>query len=168
MTVLRKLALATAIMAGSGLLSSQEVNARDIRLAAIALLAVVLSTAETLAQVPGYVRVKFVKAGVMVGAGAGSGVLTYRGRQYPFRVSGLSLGVTAGASANRLQGWASGIKNRPATSPVPTMPSVPAAPLSAAPEGFTWGNENGVKMGAARTQGGNGNLPQISAASEFP
>jgi len=47
-----------------------------IRLAAIALLAVILSAAESLAQAPGYVRVKFVKAGVMVGAGAGSGVLT--------------------------------------------------------------------------------------------
>jgi hypothetical protein len=81
-----------------------------IRLAAIALFAVVLSTAEALAQAPGYVRVKFVKAGVMVGAGAGSGVLTYRGRDYPFKVSGLSLGVTAGASVSRLKGWASGIR----------------------------------------------------------
>ena len=43
-------------------------------------------------------------------AGGGSGVLTYRGRDYPFRVSGLSLGVTAGASVSRLKGWASGIR----------------------------------------------------------
>ena len=47
---------------------------------------------------------------LMVGAGGGSGVLTYRGRDYPFRVSGLSLGVTAGASVSRLEGWASGIR----------------------------------------------------------
>ena len=46
----------------------------------------------------------------MVGAGTGSGVLTYRGRNYPFKVSGLSLGVTAGASVSRLEGWASGIR----------------------------------------------------------
>ncbi len=46
----------------------------------------------------------------MVGAGGGNGVLTYRGRDYPFRVSGLSLGVTAGASVSRLEGWASGIR----------------------------------------------------------
>lgn len=46
----------------------------------------------------------------MLGAGGGSGVLSYRGRDYPFRVSGLSLGVTAGGSVNRLEGWASGIK----------------------------------------------------------
>jgi hypothetical protein len=46
----------------------------------------------------------------MVGAGGGSGILTYRGRDYPFRVSGLSVGVTAGASVSRLEGWASGIR----------------------------------------------------------
>jgi hypothetical protein len=81
-----------------------------IRLAAIALFAMVVSAAESFAQAPGHVRVKFVKAGVVMGFGAGSGVLTYRGRNYPFRVSGVSLGVTAGASVSRLQGWASGIR----------------------------------------------------------
>jgi hypothetical protein len=81
-----------------------------IRFAAITLFAAVLPATSALAQAPGYVRVKLVKAGLMVGAGGGSGVLTYRGRNYPFRVSGLSLGVTAGASVSRLEGWASGIK----------------------------------------------------------
>jgi hypothetical protein len=80
-----------------------------IRVAAIALFALALPVTPSLAQAPGYVRVKFVKAGVMVGAGGGSGILTYRGRDYPFRVSGLSLGVTAGASVSRLEGWASDI-----------------------------------------------------------
>ena len=80
-----------------------------IRLAVIALFAVVLPVTPSSAQTPGYVLVKFAKAGLMVGAGGGSGVLTYRGRDYPFRVSGLSLGVTAGASVSRLEGWASGI-----------------------------------------------------------
>jgi hypothetical protein len=79
------------------------------RLAVLALFVVVLPATPSLAQAPGYVRVKLVKAGLMVGAGGGSGVLTYRGRDYPFRVSGLSLGVTAGASVSRLKGWASGI-----------------------------------------------------------
>jgi hypothetical protein len=46
----------------------------------------------------------------MVGAGGGSGVLMYRGRDYRFSVSGLSLGVTAGASVTRLEGRASGIR----------------------------------------------------------
>jgi hypothetical protein len=81
-----------------------------IRLAVIALFALVLPATSSLAQASGHVRLKFVKAGVMVGAGGGSGVLTYRGRDYPFRVSGLSLGVTAGVSVSRLEGWASGIR----------------------------------------------------------
>jgi hypothetical protein len=80
------------------------------RLAVVALFAVALPATSSSAQAPGYVRVKLVKAGLMVGAGGGSGVLTYRGRDYPFKVSGLSLGVTAGASINRLEGWASGIR----------------------------------------------------------
>ena len=77
--------------------------------ALVALLGILPATPSH-AQVSGYVRVKMLKAGLMVGAGTGSGVLTYRGRNYPFRVSGLSLGVTAGASVSRLEGWASGIR----------------------------------------------------------
>src|SRR5437879_4361208 len=81
-----------------------------VRIAVVAFLAAVLPATSSLAQAPGYVRVKLLKAGLMVGAGGGSGVLTYRGRDYPFRISGLSLGVTAGASVSRLEGWASGIR----------------------------------------------------------
>jgi hypothetical protein len=60
------------------------------------------------AQPPGYVRVAFAKAGLIAGAGAGRGVLTYRGRDYPFRVSGSSLGVTVGASILRFTGRVTG------------------------------------------------------------
>lgn len=62
------------------------------------------------AQAPGYVSITFAKAGLIVGAGAGRGVLTYRGRDYPFRVSGLSVGLSAGASAMRLTGRVSGLR----------------------------------------------------------
>ena len=62
------------------------------------------------AQAPGYVSVVFAKAGLIVGAGGGRGVLTYRGRDYPFRVSGLSLGIAIGASAMRLTGRVSGLR----------------------------------------------------------
>ncbi|WFU18530.1 hypothetical protein [Bradyrhizobium sp. CB3481] len=82
---------------------------RMVRRAVMALF-IVLPATPSLAQAPGYVRVKLVKAGLMLGTGGGNGVLTYRGRDYPFRVSGLSFGVTAGASVNRLEGWASGIR----------------------------------------------------------
>jgi hypothetical protein len=63
------------------------------------------------AQAAGDVRVVFAKAGLIAGAGGGRGVLTYRGRDYPFRASGLSLGVTAGASAMRLTGRVTGLRD---------------------------------------------------------
>jgi len=54
----------------------------------------------------GSIRVEFTKAGFIVGVGGGQGILTFRGRNYPFRVSGMSLGATIGASTNRLVGRA--------------------------------------------------------------
>ena len=76
----------------------------------IALLAASLPVTPAMAQASGTVRIKIVKAGLVIGAGSGSGVLTFRGRNYPFRVTGLSLGITAGATIGRLDGWASGIR----------------------------------------------------------
>ena len=80
------------------------------RLAMLVLLALLVPATPSFAQASGHVRLKIIKGGLLVGGGAGNGVLTYRGRDYPFRVSGLSLGVTAGATFSRLQGWASGIR----------------------------------------------------------
>jgi hypothetical protein len=57
--------------------------------------------------ITGTVRVTVAKAGFVVGAGGGRGTLSYRHRLYPFTVQGLSLGLTAGASINRLVGRAS-------------------------------------------------------------
>jgi hypothetical protein len=54
----------------------------------------------------GTVRVTVAKAGFIVGAGGGKGVLTFRHRNYPFTVQGLSIGITAGASINKLVGRA--------------------------------------------------------------
>ena len=59
------------------------------------------SQAETCA-----VRVVFTKGGFIVGVGGGSGVLTCKGRHYPFTVSGMSVGFTIGASTTQLQGHA--------------------------------------------------------------
>ena len=80
------------------------------RLAMLVLLICASLGTPSYAQAPGYVRVVFAKAGLIAGAGGGRGVLTYRGRDYPFRVSGLSLGVTIGASAMRLTGRVSGLR----------------------------------------------------------
>ncbi|WP_426418720.1 hypothetical protein [Bradyrhizobium genosp. A] len=80
------------------------------RLAAMVLITLLAPVTPSLAQAAGHVRVKIVKAGLLVGGGAGSGVLTWRGHKYPFSVSGVSLGITAGATLGRLDGWASGIR----------------------------------------------------------
>ncbi len=56
--------------------------------------------------ITGTVRVTVAKAGLIVGAGGGRGTLSFRHRLYPFTVQGLSVGLTAGASINRLVGRA--------------------------------------------------------------
>ncbi|QIO34866.1 hypothetical protein [Bradyrhizobium sp. 1(2017)] len=73
-------------------------------------LGLTLPTPPSFAQATGHVRAKIVKAGLVVGGGAGNGVLTYRGKAYPFRISGVSFGITVGATIGRLDGWASGIR----------------------------------------------------------
>jgi hypothetical protein len=54
----------------------------------------------------GSVAVLFTKGGFILGAGAGEGVLTLRGKHYPFTVSGMSVGFTIGASTSKLVGRA--------------------------------------------------------------
>src|ERR1700760_2664430 len=74
----------------------------------IALTVLVASTgaATPSLAITGAVRVTVAKAGFIVGGGGGRGVLTFRHRNYPFKVQGLSLGFTAGASVNKLIGRA--------------------------------------------------------------
>jgi len=69
-------------------------------------LVVSMGFATPLHAITGAVRVTVAKAGFFVGAGGGRGVLTFRHRNYPFTVQGLSLGITAGASVNKLVGRA--------------------------------------------------------------
>ncbi|UPK14306.1 hypothetical protein IVA93_14620 [Bradyrhizobium sp. 155] len=80
------------------------------RLARLVLLALLIPTTPSFAQASAQVRIKIVKAGLLVGGGAGSGVLTYRGRHHPFRISGVSFGFTVGATVGWLEGGASGIR----------------------------------------------------------
>ncbi len=54
----------------------------------------------------GAVRVVFTKGGFIVGAGSGRGVLVFKGHRYPFRVAGMSVGFTIGASTTNFQGQA--------------------------------------------------------------
>jgi hypothetical protein len=68
---------------------------------------VALASVSTASQAEtGSVRVVFTKGGFIIGVGGGHGVLTFRGRHYPFTVSGMSFGATIGASTNQLAGRA--------------------------------------------------------------
>src|ERR1700758_3924865 len=58
----------------------------------------------------GSVAVVFTKGGLIVGVGGGEGVLTLRGKHYPFTVSGMSVGFTIGASTTKLVGRALTLK----------------------------------------------------------
>lgn len=54
----------------------------------------------------GEVVVVFTKGGFIVGVGSGEGVLRLRGKTYPFTVSGMSVGLTVGASTTKFVGRA--------------------------------------------------------------
>jgi len=69
----------------------------------LALLATAIVAAPAQAK-DGTLRVTFTKGAVIGGVGAGRGVLTYEGREHPFTVYGLSLGLAAGASVTELAG----------------------------------------------------------------
>jgi hypothetical protein len=59
----------------------------------------------------GAVRVVFTKGGFIVGVGGGQGVLTFRGKNYPFTVSGMSVGFTIGASTTKFAGRALNLRS---------------------------------------------------------
>jgi len=58
----------------------------------------------------GQVVVVFTKGGFVVGIGGGEGVLVLRGKRYPFTVSGMSVGLTVGASTTKFVGRALNLK----------------------------------------------------------
>ena len=59
----------------------------------------------------GSVAVVFTKGGFIVGVGGGEGVLTFRGKRYPFTVSGMSVGFTIGASTTKFVGRALNLRS---------------------------------------------------------
>ena len=85
--------------------------ARFVKVAAALVAAgVVLATTTLPSQADnGRVRIRITKAGFIVGFGGGEGVLHFKGRNYPFRVSGIS-GGTIGVAHMDLIGTASGLK----------------------------------------------------------
>src|ERR1700751_5198181 len=78
--------------------------------AALGLLATTGLATPTLAET-GRVAVVFTKGGLIIGVGGGQGVLTFRGKKYPFTVSGMSVGFTIGASTSKFVGRALNLKS---------------------------------------------------------
>jgi hypothetical protein len=76
------------------------------RAVAVIAAAIVLAGATLPAQADnGKVRIRITKAGFIIGVGGGEGVLHFKGRNYPFRVSGIS-GGTIGVAHMDLIGTA--------------------------------------------------------------
>jgi hypothetical protein len=83
------------------------------RTALIALIAMVGASVSSAAYADsGTIRISVVKGGWFIGASGGSGTLTFRGRQYPLSIGGLSAGLVFGASQTYLAGRVTHI-NRP-------------------------------------------------------
>ena len=78
----------------------------DMSLAFLGLIAGVAGFSAPSRADTGQVAVVFTKGGFIVGVGGGEGVLTLRGKRYPFTVSGMSVGFTIGASTTKLVGRA--------------------------------------------------------------
>ena len=77
-----------------------------INVALVALLVGVAGFSTPSRAETGQVAVVFTKGGFIVGVGGGEGVLLFRGKRYPFTVSGMSVGFTIGASTTKLVGRA--------------------------------------------------------------
>jgi hypothetical protein len=76
----------------------------------IALLALAGLTFESTAFADdGGITFSVIKAGIVIGGSAGSGTLSFHGRQYSLGIGGLSYGFTFGASETRFRGTASNI-----------------------------------------------------------
>jgi hypothetical protein len=122
---------------------------RNVGLFGVAALAVGLAGFSTPSRAEtGAVAVVFTKGGFIVGVGGGEGVLTYRGKHYPFTVSGMSVGFTIGASTTKLVGRAINLKG-PA--------SIEGAYSVAGAGGALAAGAGGVQL-----QNGNGVILQLS------
>jgi hypothetical protein len=113
-----------------------------------ALLAGVASFSTPSRAETGSVAVVFTKGGFIIGVGGGEGVLTLRGKHYPFTVSGMNVGFTIGASTTKLVGRALNL-NGPA--------SIEGSYATLGAGGAVVGGAGGVQL-----QNGNGVILQLS------
>jgi hypothetical protein len=83
---------------------------RSVVVALFGLLTSAAVATPALAEV-GAVSVVFTKGGLIVSVGGGQGVLVFRGKRYPFTVSGMSVGFTIGASTTKFTGRALNLRS---------------------------------------------------------
>ena len=83
---------------------------RMILLALLGVLATAGLATPSVAEI-GAVSVVFTKGGFIIGVGGGEGVLVFRGKRYPFTVSGMSVGFTVGASTTKFVGRALNLRS---------------------------------------------------------
>jgi len=66
---------------------------------------------QSFAQSTGNVRIELGSVGFIIGLESGRGTLTFRGKQYPLRIGGVSAGATIGLSKTELIGTVTGLRN---------------------------------------------------------
>jgi hypothetical protein len=76
------------------------IRAIKIGSAVVAAAVMLLGTPSLSQAASGSVRINVAKAGFIVGVGGGSGVLHFKGRNYPLSISGVSVGTIGVASAD--------------------------------------------------------------------
>ena len=77
-----------------------------------ALIAIFFFVTPTAAQAPtGTIEFRVFKVGLIVGAGRGRGTLLYKGKTYPLKVGGVSVGATIGMSSADLVGEVYNLNN---------------------------------------------------------
>jgi hypothetical protein len=82
----------------------------QFRAGLIALIMVGASISSAAYADSGTIRITVAKGGWFIGGSAGSGTLTFHGRQYPLSVGGLSAGLVFGGSVTNFVGTVSNIR----------------------------------------------------------
>ncbi len=125
---------------------------RSFRIALVALVATLAFSASAFADT-GTIRIKFVKAGWVIGGTVGSGTLFLNGRSYPISIGGLSYGFTFGVSSVNLRGTVRNIRRPRDIEGVYGAGSAGAAVIRG-PQAAILTNQKGVVLEVAGAQSG--------------
>ena len=126
----------------------------ELRTGLVALIAIVGASLSSAAYADsGTVSIRIVKAGFVVGGSAGSGTLTFHGRQYPLSIGGLSYGFTFGASETRFHGTVTNIRRPSDVAGVYGQAGAGAAAIRGA-QGVVLTNQNGAVLTLSGMQSG--------------